>query len=259
MCRDKVLTAFSTSNGYYFYHRTPHEYENFIDGMAWIGILCGAAWRAGDKEVAGTCETYLENIIRVGPDARNFMPVRIKETQVESDTMPGYWYTQKAQSYAGPIALAWASSQGASFQGGDDLIDRGWKAARTLTKWGWAFGFLAKHIDWFVQHINTMHLAYLLRSKKPASSMAWMSFDNPFYQYIWGKKLETEYPPMWRDPAGFSEKRKTPVPLKDRKPSSWFFRNDPRVLYQRSHARKVPGAPEYTPVCQLVMEYLNGD
>ena len=38
--------------------------------MAWTGILCGAALKVGDTEIADLCRGYIRNILKVGKATR---------------------------------------------------------------------------------------------------------------------------------------------------------------------------------------------
>jgi len=248
--RAKVLSAFDPDT-YYYSHELPFSYDGgFIDGMAWVGLLCGAAYKVGDLELAQAAERYLGRLLAVGPDARNFAPQKLDTDWVASATVPGYWYSVKPQSFAGPAALRFAIDNGAHL---NDPFQAKSKA-RTFVAVGPVFGWAVSKWfgSWLQQHVNTMFLAYLILNKKPASSMRWLCEDNPFFQYIAGEKCVTEYPDPARTSDGKSEDTKDIVPLKDRKPSAWIFRNWPKTRYIRS------GSPtkEYTPVWQVVGDYL---
>ena len=248
--RQEVLAAFGKD--YYFYHRKPYEYEDFIDGMAWVGLLCGAALIAKDTEVVKQCEGYLRNILRVGEDARNYVPVKLNNKYVLSLT--GYYY-REGQEFAGPAGLHFAVSNGADID--NPYEDKIIGMARARTRWGYPFGWWCKWGKYPRQHINSMFIAYLIQGKRPSSSMKWMTKYNPFFSYIYGKKMTpTAWPEMRRTSRGYNETRKEVVPLHLGKPSSWLFRKDPFSEYVREGEKD---QYSYTPIARLTAEYLQED
>ena len=246
--REKVLSAFHPET-FYYSHVLPFEYDNWIDGMAWVGILCGAAYKVGDTELAGKCEKYLKRLLEVGKDARNFAPTQLKNDWKPSKTIQGYWYEEKPQSFAGPAGLRFAIDNGASLNDPFQIKSR----ARLMVLGGWSFGYLVRWFSWLRQHVNSMFLAYLVLGKKPPTSMLWLCEDNPFYSYIAGVKCETVYPDMHRMSEGETVERSEVVPLCKRKPSSWVFRQWLKGEYIREGDQKLS---EYTPAAELVGFYL---
>ena len=245
--RQEVIDAFDP-NDYYYYHTTTKEHSDFIDTMAWVGLCCGAAYKAGDTEVAKLCENNLKQILKVGYDARNFVNRKLNDKYIESTTMPGYFY-RSGQSFAGPAGLQFAIENGADLQSPYDIGSKiSW-----FTFSGSFFGFFARYITSLRQHINSVFLSYLIENDRPPKSMRWMAEHNPFYSAICRKIVIEEYPPMNKTTEGKTVERKEIVPLVLRKPSSWLFRGDPYSEYVRD------GDPmdwSYTPISQLTADYL---
>jgi len=160
---DEVLAAFNPDN-FYYYSTDKKEYSNFIDGMAWCGLLLGACLSCGDTtalKIAAMCTEYLRNIMNVGPDARTYAPEQVTDSCTESTSMPSMWYKQKPQSFAGPAGLHFAVSQGAQLDNPFDIMGQ----AKLFTSMGWLFGYaLSWPIvgKWLRQHINSVWLAYLI-------------------------------------------------------------------------------------------------
>lgn len=246
--RPKVLEAFNKDN-FYYSHVLPAKFSDFIDGMAWTGILCGAALKVNDIEIADLCRGYIRNILKVGKDARNYAPLQVKEDWVPSTTMPGFWYTVKPQAFAGPAALTFANNCGAGIETDLDVKLQ----AKMMVAGGFFYGILAKHISALRQHIDSMWFAHLMLNKKPSSTMLWMTEENPLFAYIAGKKQTVTYPDPHRFTEGVTAAEKSIVPLKDCEPSAWIFRRDPFNRYTRAG---IPMQQEYTPIWQLVGDYL---
>ena len=244
--RQQVLSAFESATCYYS-NELPLVYNDFIDGMAWVGLLCGVAYKKGDTELAQLSENYLGRLLQVGPDARNFAPTQVESDWVVSPSIPGYWYKKDPQDFAGPAGLRFAIDNGAHLNDPFQVKGR----ARLMVMGGWLFGLSVRFISGLHQHINSMFLAYLILDKKPASTMLWMCEDNPFFSYIAGKKCLTEYPDNSSVTGGDTVDESGIVPLKDRKPNAWIFRNWPKSRYIRE------GSPNktYTPIWQVVGDY----
>jgi hypothetical protein len=247
MLREKVKSAYRPENAYTYSHVIPFKYTGFIDGMAWNGPLLAGCYLVGDMELALYPEGFLNNLILVGKDARNFGPTdEVPDSWKKSEKMPGFSYKVKPQSNAGPMALYYAIKQGA-------CVDPGWvkdptSHAKLLTRLGWLFGFLP-----IKQHVNTMFFAYMLLGKKPSSSMKWLAYDNPFYLFLYNKQHETEWPNQAKLKNDKLVKQKKKVELKDREPDSWPAKNYPYKKYVGDEPR---GDEEYTPICELASIYL---
>jgi len=227
--RDRVISAFRPEEGYTYSHRLPFRYSNFIDGMAWVGMLCGAARIAQDWELIELTEGYLINLLLVGPDARNFGPTAKTSPEWErSAHMPGYSYKVKPQSFAGPAALRWAVSKGARVD--LSLVPDVTRTARALCLVSPLFGLLVKHIKSLRQHVNSVMFAHLLTDSNTPSTMKFLEIKNPVYQYIGsGAVVDTD----------FVYPNTGPWPAKDWPDS--------------------PSVPEgdYTPLCSLVGQLLS--
>ena len=253
--RLQTINAFNQDNHYYN-SSSPYGYSNFIDGMAWVGLMVGACMQAGDTHLADMGVQFLNRLLEVGPDARTFAPLQAAPEWIKSITIEGLWYKKKAQSFAGPAGLAFAVKNGAAIAtSGRELIDKAHKSAKTLRKFGWVFGHLCKWLKWPRQHINSMFLAYLIAEKTPPSSMRWLAADNPFYEYIYGKKLNTAYPDPRKLMQGATKVRKDIVPLAKRKVCTWVFRIFPYNEYVDMNNQGY-GYQAYTPIWQVTAEYL---
>jgi len=235
--RIEVIKAFDPMSGCY-YHMDDYRHHNFIDGMAWVGLLTGAARRKDDKCLTELGATYLGKLLAVGPDARNYALHQVSDDWKTSTSMPGYWYLQKPQSFAGPAALHYAG-----------LGPRP-AMAKVFTLLGWVYGLT---YPLFESHLNSIMMAYLVTNKKPASTLEKLYLSNPFYAAIAGIKVSQEYPPLQRYTEGFTKRSSTIVPLANCEPSSWVFRRNP---YNEYYAKGVPEAVGYTPIWQVVGEYL---
>lgn len=223
--RDRVIQAFWKVEGVtYFSHEEPFHLTNFIDGMAWLGVLAGAARIAKDPEVEGLCVAWLNTLSQVGPDARNFSPRNLDDSWVPSESIPGLWYKPKPQSFAGPAALHWAYSLDVPVE--VENIPAPYTYAQLLCWVADWYGKAVKHFEFLRQHINSLMFAHLLLRKRPPNSLIFAAKDNPLYSYLFGIPCNAVY----SDRAG-----------------AW-------------PAKNVWGAGEkdqvYTPVCQLAAEYL---
>jgi hypothetical protein len=235
--RIEVIKAFDPMSGCY-YHKTDYRHHNFIDGMAWCGLLTGAARRKGDKALTELGSFYLGKLLAVGKDARNYALHQVDEEWIASTSMPGYWYLQKPQSFAGPAGLHYAG-----------LGPRP-AVAPVFRCIAWVYGLT---YPLFESHLNSIMLAFLIDGKKPPATLEKICLSNPFYAAIYGERVYQEYPPMYRYTEGFSETHNTIVPLANCEPSSWVFRRNPYKEYQCKGVVEQHG---YTPIWQVVGEYL---
>jgi len=187
--RDQVVSAFIPDDGYTYSHKLPFQYSNFIDGMAWVGMLCGAARIKEDCELIELTEGFINNLLLVGPDARNFGPTgKVSSDWLHSGKMPGFSYKRKPQAFAGPAAVHWAVSKGARI----DLnrVPDVSGTARFMCATAWLYGHLIKPVPALRQHINSVMFAHLMLGKTPPSSMRFLAKDNPVYQYIFGTHVQ---------------------------------------------------------------------
>jgi len=241
--------AFNDSNGY-FYHTIPHGYSNFIDGMAWVGLLCGASYKVGNIPLAKKCETYLQNLIDVGKDARNYAPLPVQDNWVASQSMPGMWYKEDPQSSAGPLGLQYAINCGAQINVPDYLQNK-IEQAKKLTTWGFVFGISARSVSSLRQHLNTMFMAYLVKGKSPSWSLRWAYKENPFFSFVGRKKCSVKYPSNIKLSNVTKITSWAVTELEYSKPNAWVFRRDPFVEY-----RGDPTSQQYVPIWMVVGEYL---
>lgn len=248
--RTEVLSAFDPESGCYS-HELPRRYSNFIDGMAWVGVMCGCALKVGDIELAAACRRYLVTLIEVGADARNYAPME-REGWKPSTTIPGYWYKEKPQSFAGPAGLAFANQCGADIElvWVPDIMS----TAKMYVSLGWVFGYACRWVSALRQHVNSIMLAHLVAGQRPASSLSFLNYDNPFYSAISGVSRETDYATPLRE---WSEEKTVDgsglVPMRDRKPNAWIFRNWPYTRYTGSGTLS---SWYYTPTACLCGAYL---
>ena len=246
-----VLTtqAFEESTGYYS-HTIPHGYSDFIDGMAWVGLLCGASRKVGNFTLADKCQRYLQTLIDVGKDARNYAPIQVSDDWKPSQSIAGYWYKEKPQSSAGPLALEFAMRNGATIQVPEYLQEK-IEHGKNLTTWGFAFGLASRGVSSLRQHLNTMFMAYLASEKKPIWTMRWAYKENPFFSYIGGVKCSVKYPGNRKLMNVQKFKRWGVAEFEKTKPNSWVFRRDPFVEYTGEAT-----GHQYTPIWMVVGEYL---
>lgn len=255
--RDEVISAFHPEN-FCYSHTVPFVYDGgFIDGMAWTGILCGAALKAGDGEVAELANKYLLNLLNVGKDARHYAPLQAASDWVESKNMPGFWYAVKPQSFAGPAALRFAVQCG-----GHIVVPPYLDVMSTAKLYTWAgrvYGALVRYFNPFNlrQHINSIWTAYLITGAKVPQSMLWMCEENPYFSYIAGRKCPVAYPEAVRRKDFIETTEDSVVPLKCAKPSAWVFRRDPYKRYQVTDPTS-PVTIRYVRIWQLVGAYLQG-
>jgi len=186
--RDEVIQAFRPTDGFTYSHKLPFQYSNFIDGMAWVGFLCGAAHIIKDAEVIELTEGYLNNLDLVGDDARNFAPSICRPEWEKSTTMPGFSFKRKPQAFAGNAAIAWAISKGAKVNKGKSVMLQ----AILMCLVAFPYGLLIR-IGLLRQHINSMMFAHLMLGIKPPCTMKFLAKDNPVYQYIFKTDIDTNF------------------------------------------------------------------
>lgn len=250
--RSQVLEAIHPDN-FYYSHVLPPAYTNWIDGLAWGSLARGAALLKRDWEVASLFFEYTQRLMSVGKDARNYAPHPVQEGWLPSSTMPGFWYRQKPQSFAGPASLKWANrcaNLARRPQVEDPFeIDR---AARWMVATGWLWGQLCWWFKYPRQHLNSVWLAHLYLGRRPHRGLLWTTQENPFFSYIGGIPCRVNPPETYRTVGGYEVVRKKVVPLSRCEPSAWIFRRDPFVEYVRIGEP----AQRYTPIWWLVSEYL---
>lgn len=251
--RARVFGAFNRSD-HYFNHVSPYGYTNFIDGMAWVGLMCGAALRVGDTELAEECRCYLKQLVYVGPDARNYAPgdkAPGGDHWVASPTVFGFKYYLKAQSFAGPAGLEFANQCGA---GVESPYHRSvYSKAKMFTALGMFYGWLYRPVPWLRQHANSMFLAYLIRKKHPPRSMRWLCLGNPFFSYIAGEHCNVLPLATRKFVNGKTVESKTYVTVPEAKPSIWPFRHD---VFRAYEGDGTLDSRSYTPIAELCATYL---
>lgn len=250
--RQAVLNSFDEYGA--FSNVVPFEYNNFIDGMAWIGLLCGAALKYGDKEVADKCQLFLHTLLRVGKDARAFAPRQVSDNWKRSK-IEDLWYREKPQSFAGPVGLAFAIENGAQLENPFNIKLK----AKIFTLLGDLFGkalFWPIIGEWMKQHVNSILLAYLILEKKPPRSLDFLA-SNPFYAYIFGEKMTVEYPPDTRYTSGKTIERDDIMPISRWKPSIWIWKNWPYGEYvYDGQGTPTYRSESYSPIAYLTAYYL---
>jgi hypothetical protein len=246
--RKSVLSAFDEHCCYS--NTLPFKHNDFIDGMAWVGLLCGACHKVGDEEIAHKAEVYLKTLLNVGKDARNFAPLKVKDGW-KASTIDGLYYSEKPQSFAGPAGLTFAIQCGAKINNPFDILG----TAKFYAEWSNIYGYILK-LPWIGglmrQHVNSVMLGCLISDKKPGKSLKWIYESNPFYAYIAKQKMDVEYPPDTRYADGEEIERNEVQPINKRKPSSWIWKQWPTKEY------KIAGNPTktYTPTAYVVAHYL---
>lgn len=247
--REDVLSAFD--DHYCYSNVLPFEYNEFIDGMAWVGLLCGACYLAKDKELAHKSEVYLKTLVNVGKDARAFASTKVGSSW-KASKVEGLYYKEKPQSFAGPAGLLFANQCGAKIDNNYKIKD----TAKFYAEWSNLYGYLLR-IPWFGkkymrQHVNSVMLGCLVSKKKPGKSLKWIYESNPFYAYIAGKKMEVEYPPDTKYSKSEEIEHDEIQPINKRMPSSWIWKQWPTKEYKPS------GEPtkRYTPTAYIVAYYL---
>lgn len=247
--RYDVLDAFDDDGC--FYHTTEQNPEGFIDGMAWIGVLCGASLLAGDEVLTYRCTEYLRTLIQVGQNARNF-----STRQIDGWKPAGWlWYKEKPQNFAGPAGLWFANMCGAGLK--TDWVPNPTTTARLLCAVAWPFGLLVKPVSALRQHINSVMMAHMILRKTPPSNLDFLCEGNPLYSFIAGKPCAVWYVnrELWSDYEEVKSDRVHPLDL--RKPSVWPFKSWPYTAYM---PRYLPGGDrsvKYTPIASLISAYLN--
>ena len=223
--RDQVAEAFREEERFGYSHVQPFQYTNFIDGMAWVSMLMGASVIKGDDELITLTQGYVGTLLSVGNNARNFAPAnKAPSGWYYSPIYPMYSFKRKAQSFAGPSALAWAVKMGARVDL-RRLVDVS-KQSKWLCRISLPFGYAIRYIPSLRQHINSVMFAHLMLGKIPSKSMLFLAKDNPVYSYIFGIKCSATYPITG------------PWPAKDYPGSDKPVNN------------------KYVPLCSLVGEYL---
>jgi len=246
--RAQVVAAFYPDTGGYS-HVLPRSYKDFIDGLAWVGMGWAASLVAKDTEVAALCQRFVETLLKVGPNARNFAPFQVKDDWKSSSSVAGLWYTEKPQEFAGPAALEYAIRCGAPIKSPFDVRSK----AKTLVATAGVFGCLCRWFEFPRQHLDSVWLAHLVLGKKPASGLLWTVEENPLFSFIAGKKCSAAYPVLKRFKNGSEKTEKKVVPLSNAKPSAWVFRRDP---FKRYVPEGELNEEAYTPVAQLVGDWL---
>ena len=226
--RSQVISCFDPNKHYAFSHVMPVKYEGFIDGMAWVGTLCGAACIAGDTQVKHICEQHINALVESGQDARNYAPVKVDDSWEISPFFPGYWIKRKPQAFAGPVGLYWALRHGADLK--TDWVPRPFRAASMMRLIGPVFGYAVRVIKPLRRHINSFMFAHMLVDKTPPRSMKFLTKNNPFYSALYGVKCDYQYPSN----AGI-----------------WPAKNWP--------GKEVVKARTYAPICQLAADLFQFD
>lgn len=247
----RVNISASFDEHYYYSNVVPFEYNDFIDGMAWIGLLCGACHLAKDEELIHKTETFLRTLLNVGKDARAFASRRV-ELNWKTSKIGGLFYREKAQSFAGPAGLFFAIQCGAKLDNPFNIKG----TAEFYADWSNFFGYLLR-VPWFGkkymrQHLNSVMLGCLVSKKKPGKSLKWLYESNPFYGYIAKKKMDVECPPDGKYAIEKTIEHKKVQPISKREPSAWFWKQWPTKEHKPS------GEPikRYTPVAYLTAHYL---
>ena len=225
--RSQVISGFNPNKHYAFSHVMPVKYESFIDNMAWIGTLCGAACIAGDAQIKYICEQHLNTLVESGQDARNYAPVKVNDSWEINPFFPGYWVRRKEQYHAGPVGLYWAIRHGADLK--TDWVHRPFRLASAMRVMGPAFGYLIRVLPILRQHTNGFMFAYMLVDKTPPRSMKFLTKNNPFYSALYGIRCDYRYPGN----AGI-----------------WPAKNWP--------GKEVVKTRTYAPICQLAADFLQG-
>jgi hypothetical protein len=252
--RIATLAAFNIDTGY-FYNEKPYRYNGFIDGMAWVSILAAAANRVGDTELAEKSRVYVQRIIDVGKDARTYAPFQVDSDWKQSSAIPGYWYLEKPQENAGPLALKFAMDSGVNFNV-PDYLKKKIDSALRLRYLGIPFGIAAKYVGGVRQHIDSMFLSYLAAREKPAFTMKWLCEENPLFSYVFKKRCFVAYPKDRRYVNGESKEESIIVPFAEAKPSIWPFRRDPYSRYFDASGTGTLTEDSYTPIYKVVGDYL---
>lgn len=252
--RDRVIAAINPDT-FEYYSTEAHKVNHFIDGMAWCGVMCGAARLVDDWDVSLLYENFLRRLLMVAPksDARAFTktPPEGDDKWVKSTTLDGFYILREAQSFAGPAGLEFAIQCGAPLRSPFNVE---WKAQ--ICVWlGGLYGRLYKRCEWLHQHASSVWLAHLILKAKPAPSLAWMAAENPFFSYIAKMPCRVKYPGSQKYINGESEVCDHVMPFADAKPCTWPFRRNPFKRYYDASGAGV-AAKSYTPVAELAGTYL---
>jgi hypothetical protein len=167
--RSKILAAFSPVFGEYS-HVLPFRSSGYVDGLFHLSMLAGAAHLAGDDEVRWKARIWINTLLALGADTRNWT--------VTPDAV-AHPSEVDAQDFAGPCALAWALDQDCELPPMPKAFGDVRRKARLLA-------LLSPIVFWFPglgQHVNSCMLAHLLLGSKPWAPERLFA-DNPFYSYI---------------------------------------------------------------------------
>jgi hypothetical protein len=169
------MDSFDTQSGYY-YHTSNKSCDNFIDMLAWVGwMACGCKY-VEDYELMEKCVTCVDKVLTVGKDARTFAPYRVTEAWKQSSSIPGLWYKEKAQSFAGPSA--WYKMKKLGIEVKDPLgnpftMKSVEKDAKLIAMGAGALGTFSKWFSGLRQHINSAWLAMEVLERKAPHSLNW--------------------------------------------------------------------------------------
>ena len=253
-----VLESFDPSTGYY-YHTLDKTYDGFIDMLAWVGwMACGCKY-VEDNELMTKCQNCVNTVLTVGKNARTFAPYQVDTDWKQSASMPGFWYKEKAQSFAGPSAWYKMKKLGITVAdpvGSPFTMKSVEREAKTIALAAPALGYLANWISGLRQHINSTWLALEILERKSPSSMSWTKYDNPFYRAIDGEPytdLDAMPQMLVKWTNAIENDTKTLQPLSKGGASDWIWRRDPYVEHLTSESSKTEKI--YTPTALLVAAY----
>jgi len=258
--RNAVLSSFDDQTGYY-YHTSLRSYDDFIDMLAWVGwMACGCKY-VEDQELMDKCVACVNTILTVGEDARTFAPYPASESSQwkPSATIPGLWYKEKEQSFAGPSAWYKMKKLGIPVLdplGNPFTMDSVERKAKTIASAACAFGYAAKWIRALRQHINSTWLALEILERKAPSSLAWTKYQNPFFMAVDGEPfVDLDAMPQilvkWSNET--TKSTNTLQPLVNTSSSDWVWRRDP---YKKStHEPDSEAKMLYTPTALLTAAY----
>lgn len=256
--RTDVLNAFDHETGYY-YHTSLRQYDNFIDMLAWVGWMACGAHYMGDQELLDKCLICVNKVLTVGENARTFAPIRVTEAWKESPTIPGYFYKEKEQSFAGPSA--WLKMRQLGLPVVDPLgnpftEESVMKEAKRIANWASMFGWASHWFSSLRQHINSTWLALEVTGHDIPSSLDWTRYQNPFFDAIAGEAyvdLDSmpSVLPDWSDATTVSTHDLQP--LMSAGSSDWVWRRDPYNKLTVSSSSVI--VKYYTPIALLCAAY----